>query len=108
MAQLNLKVSESLYRDTITQLGEKITALQHQLSQLQGKREQIERYYEGPTAKKAIDTIKKDEDNVSRAIEAVKVQKQQIERYLNEMNQGDQEINGTYNDALSSASSVFD
>ncbi len=107
MADLNLKVSESLYRETINQLGEKITQLEGQLSALKTKREQIERYYQGPAATKAINTIKKDEENVERSIKAVQTQKDQIEKYLNEMNQGDQEITGTYNDAMGKANNVF-
>lgn len=108
MAQLNLKVSENLYRETINQLGEKVQQLNGQLQALRSKREQIERYYSGPTATKAINTIKKDEENVERAITAVQTQKAQIEKYLNEMSTGDQEISGTYSDAMGKANTVFD
>lgn len=107
MADLTLKVSESLYRDTISQLGEKVLQLNACLSSLQAKRQQIQSYYTGPTAAHAIQTIQKDEENVKRAIKAVVTQKQQIENYLNEMNRGDQEIDSSYKDAMSSANNVF-
>lgn len=104
---LRLRVSEEKYRTAISQLGEKISLLNDKLLALQGKRAEIERNYSGPQAAKAIETIKENENQVRKAIENVQLQKDNIENYLNSMNQTDTTIQGNYDEAMNLAKNIF-
>ena len=107
MAVLTLKVSESLYIQTINELKDKADHLKIELDALQNKRQQLERLYKGPTALLAIRTLKNDEDNAARAIRVVLTQRLEILKYLNSLNTADKTISDAYNAAKKDAESVF-
>ena len=107
MAALTLKVSESKYKLTLSQLQQKIAQLQNALGQLQTQRQKIERAYTGPQATDAINAIKEDEKQVKRAIEMVTDQRDQIQKYLDSMDTAANKIQGDYSDAMKLAKDVF-
>lgn len=105
---ITLKVSEEKYKTAINQLGDKLIALKECLSQIQGKRSQIETNYSGEQAREAIAALKEDEAQVQKAIDAVTAQKDKIQAYLDSISTTDTNIKGTYQQALQQAQSVFD
>lgn len=107
MADLRLKVSEEAYTEALTELGRKRETLAGYLRDLQGKRQAIERSYTGPQATEAINTIKKNEDQVQGAIERVRSQQEKIQEYLNSMSRADTDIKNDYKAAYDQANSVF-
>lgn len=105
---LTLKVSEEKYRTAIQQLGDKLNTLNGYLTDIQGKRAELERNYTGPQAAKAIATIKENEAQVRKAIENVKSHKEKIQAYLDSMSRADTEIQANFDEAANLAKSIFD
>ena len=107
MAALTLKVSEEKYKETIARLSEKIDRLEECLGDLVNQRQKLQREYQGHQAEAAIDTIRTNEENVTRAIEEVRRKRDDLQNYLDSMGVADTNIKNTYNDAHIKAANVF-
>lgn len=104
---LKLKVSEETYRDTLQKLGEKLQMLTENLERIKNHRQSIESKYTGPQADEAIKTLKTDEEQLQKSIDAVQKQRDTIEKYLDSMITTDSNIKSSYQDAMKLASDVF-
>ena len=105
---IRLKVSEEKYQGTINDLNEKIDLLKNRyLPELRAKKDQIANSYTGTTAKKGIETIQKNEDNIVKAIEKLEQQRDKIQRYLDSLRGADSQILGEFGNAMTQASGIF-
>ena len=91
---IRLKVSEEKYQGTINDLNEKIDLLKN-------------RYLPELRAKKGIETIQKNEDNIVKAIEKLEQQRDKIQRYLDSLRGADSQILGEFGNAMTQASGIF-
>lgn len=107
MAQVNLKISEEKYRDTLSKLGDLMDKLETQLGQLQAQRAKIEDNYKGPIADMGIAAVKENERKVQTAIDNVRAHREQIEKYLNDMDKQNTEFQGRYQEAKEMAGKLF-
>ena len=105
---LQLKVSESEYRDALTTLNNALTGLQNELGKLKTERGKLEQNFISKVLSASlIDMIKNKETQVNGSIESIKIQIKQIETLLTNMSSAEQTIDAKIKAAAQSNVDAF-
>ena len=107
MAELRIKVSEEKVRETIQTLSSKISRMEDHLAQIDTYIEKLEKGYDTPAAKIAMEAFKKRRSEARDATEKFKVQRDKLQAYLDTMNATDARVSATYQEALNKTNQLF-
>lgn len=105
---LTLKVSESDYRNTLSNLNSAVDGLKGELGKLQAERAKLEQNFVSATLSAPLrEMIKNKEKQVQGSIDSILTQIKQIENLLTSMSTAEKTINEKIKEAADSNVDVF-